>query len=144
MRALLDVNVLIALLDAAHVHHRLATAWLTRELKHGWASCPITQIGCVRIMSQPAYPGALRAAEIASRLGEASAHAAHVFWPDSVDLLGGPSVSWPHVLGHRQVTDTYLLALAVKNRGRFVSLDRRISPGAVVGAKAEHLLVIQP
>jgi uncharacterized protein len=144
MRALLDVNVLIALLDAAHVHHRLATAWLSRELKHGWASCPITQIGCVRIMSQPAYPGTLRAAEVAARLGEACAHAAHVFWPDSVDLLGGPSVSWPHVLGHRQVTDTYLLALAVKNGGRFVSFDRRIAPNAVVGAKAEHLVVIQP
>ena len=73
MRALLDVNVLIALLDAAHVHHRLATAWLARELKFGWASCPITQLGCIRIMSQPAYPGALRTGDIATRLGEACA-----------------------------------------------------------------------
>jgi toxin-antitoxin system PIN domain toxin len=143
MRALLDVNVLIALLDAAHVHHRLATAWLRRELKHGWASCPITQVGCVRIMSQPAYPGALRAADIASRLGEACAHEAHGFWPDSVDLLGGAAVDWSHVLGHRQVTDTYLLALAVQNRGRFASFDRRIAPNAVVGARAEHLVVIE-
>lgn len=143
MRALLDVNVLIALLDAAHVHHGLATAWLARELKHGWASCPITQIGCVRVMSQPAYPGALRAAEIASRLGEACAHAAHEFWPDSIDLLGSPSVRWPHVLGHRQVTDTYLLALAVKNGGRLASFDRRIAPSAVASAKAEQLIVIQ-
>ena len=144
MRSLLDVNVLIALLDAAHVHHAMATSWLRREQKQGWASCPITQIGCVRIMSQPAYPGALPAAEIALRLGEACAHEAHAFWPDSVDLLGGAAVSWPHVLGHRQVTDTYLLALAVKNRGRLVSFDRRIALGAVAGARAEHLVVIQP
>jgi uncharacterized protein len=94
-------------------------------------------------MSQPAYPGARPAAEIASRLGEACAHEAHAFWPDSVDLLGTAAVSWPHVLGHRQVTDTYLLALAVKNRGRLVSFDRRIAPGAVAGARAEHLVVIQ-
>jgi uncharacterized protein len=142
MRALLDVNVLIALLDAAHVHHPLATAWLRREQKHGWASCPITQIGCVRIMSQPAYPGTLRAADVAERLGEACAHAVHVFWPDSVDLLGSPTVSGPHVLGHRQVTHAYLLTLAVKNRGRLVSFDRRIAPGVVVGAKDGHLVVI--
>jgi uncharacterized protein len=143
MRALLDVNVLIALLDGAHVHHRLATAWLGGELKNGWASCPITQIGCVRIMSQPAYPGALRAAQIAARLGEACANEAHVFWPDSLDLLGGPAVRWPHVLGHRQVTDAYLLALAVKNGGRFVSFDGRIAPNTVLGAKPEHLVVIR-
>jgi uncharacterized protein len=116
MRALLEVNVLIALLDAAHVHHRLATAWLGAELKHGWASCPITQIGCVRIMSQPAYPGALRAAEIAARLGEACADEAHVFWPDSLDLLGGPAVRWPHVLGHRQVTEAYLPGAGCQER----------------------------
>lgn len=142
MRALLDVNVLIALLDAAHVHHDLATAWLGRELVHGWASCPITQLGCVRIMSQTAYPGALKAGEIASRLGEACKHGAHVFWSESVNLLGSTSVRWAHVLGHRQVTDTYLLALAVKHGGRFVSFDRRIVPKAVVGARPEHLVVI--
>lgn len=142
MRGLLDVNVLIALLDAAHVHHRLATAWLKRELKFGWASCPITQLGCIRIMAQPAYPGALRATDIAARLGEACAQPDHVFWPDSVDLLGSTTVNWTHVLGHRQVTDTYLLALAVKNKGRLVSLDRRIVATAVASAKPEHLVVI--
>jgi uncharacterized protein len=66
-----------------------------------------------------------------------------VFWPDSLDLLGGPAVRWPHVLGHRQVTDAYLLALAVKNGGRFVSFDGRIAPNTAVGAKAEHLVVIR-
>ena len=59
MRALLDVNVLIALLDAAHMHHARATQWLQQEIAHGWASCPLTQNGCLRIMAQPAYPQAL-------------------------------------------------------------------------------------
>ena len=48
MRALLDVNVLIALLDAGHVHHTRASQWLISEIGHGWASCPLTQNGCVR------------------------------------------------------------------------------------------------
>ena len=79
MRALLEVNVLIALLDGAHVGHTTASAWLAREVRQGWASCPLTQNGCVRIMSQPAYPGALSAAEVALRLAQAAGHASHTF-----------------------------------------------------------------
>ena len=59
MRALLDINVLIALLDAQHVHHQQATRWMTENIDGGWASCPLTQNGVIRIMSQPAYPNAL-------------------------------------------------------------------------------------
>jgi len=66
MRALLDVNVLIALLDAGHVYHALASAWLAREIDQGWASCPLTQNGCLRIMSQSAYPDALPIAQVAA------------------------------------------------------------------------------
>lgn len=142
-RALLDVNVLIALLDAGHVHHDLATRWLAREIaRTGWASCPITQIGCIRIMSQPAYPGGLKAAEVAARLSEACADAAHAFWPDDVPLAGSPGPKWDHVLGHRQVTDLYLLALAVRHGGTLVTFDRRISTHAVPGATASHLVAI--
>lgn len=143
MRALFDVNVLIALLDAAHVHHSEATAWLQRQLAHGWASCPITQIGCLRIMSQPAYPGAVPAAGIAARLAEACAHEAHEFWPADVNLTGARAVRWSHVLGHRQVTDTYLLALAAHHGGRFVTFDGRIGLQAVPGARKEHLVVLR-
>jgi hypothetical protein len=139
----LDVNVLIALLDADHVHHGLATRWLGRELGHaGWASCPITQIGCIRVMSQPAYPGAPKAAEVAARLSEACLDEAHAFWPDDVPLTGTSGPQWHHVLGHRQVTDLYLLALAVRHGGRLVTFDRRISVQAVPGAEAAHLVVI--
>lgn len=142
MRALLDVNVLIALLDAAHVHHQLAHRWLTHELEHGWASCPITQNGCIRVMSQPAYPGALLTAEVSQRLADASNTPHHAFWPDDVNLLDGSTLDWQRVLGHRQVTDAYLLALVVKHGGRLVTFDRRIAPGVVRGATAKHLATI--
>ncbi len=79
MRALLDVNVLIALLDAAHVHHGLARRWFASHVEQGWASCPLTQNGCVRILSQPRYPNAVPVAEAALRLGEALAHPSHTF-----------------------------------------------------------------
>ena len=142
MRALLDVNVLIALLDAGHVHHKLAMSWLEGEIGSGWASCPITQNGCIRIMSQPNYPAALPAAQIAERLAEASASADHVFWPADVNLLENGAVEWRRMLGHRQVTDAYLLALAVRHGGRLVTLDRRIDPDVVHGARADQLVVL--
>lgn len=142
MRSLLDVSVLIALLDQGHVHHRLATDWLAAEFHHGWASCPITQNGCIRIMSQPAYPGPLPAAEVAQRLAEAARGPAHDFWPDDVNLLDDPAIDWHRVLGHRQITDVYLLALAVRRGGRFVSLDRRLSGQAVAGARTEQLVTL--
>jgi len=142
MRALLDVNVLIALLDAGHIHHRTALHWLERELSHGWASCPITQNGCIRIMSQPAYPSPLPAAEVAERLGEAAASNEHRFWPDALNPVQEPALAWPRILGHRQVTDAYLLALAVSNGGRFVTFDKRISTQTVAGADAEQLVVL--
>ena len=143
MRALLDVNVLIALLDAAHVHHRLASDWLGRHVEQGWASCPITQHGCIRIMSQPAYPGARPAAEVAARLSEAAATPHHAFWADDLDLLRPNALDWRRVLGPRQVTDAYLLATAVRHRGRFVTFDARIPLEAVPRAKAEQLVQIR-
>lgn len=142
MRALLDVNVLIALLDAAHVGHTAATRWLAGQIEGGWASCPITQNGCIRIMSQPAYPGPLAAAAVAERLAEATRDPSHEFWADDISLLEPAAIDWQRVLGHRQVTDSYLLALAVRHQGRFVTFDRRIGIAAVPGAKAKHLAVL--
>ena len=144
MRALLDVNVLIALLDAGHACHALAMRWLDANIQHGWASCPITQNGCIRVMSQPHYPGALPAAQVAARLAEAAACAEHAFWPDTVSLLDGQTFDWSRLLGHRQVTDLYLLTLAVRNGGRFVTFDRRITTDAIKDARPEQLLVLQP
>jgi len=142
MRALLDVNVLIALLDRDHVHHSVAHAWLARNIEAGWASCPLTQNGCIRVMSQPAYPAALPAGAVAERLGAATATSWHAFWPDSVSLVDDATVTWSQVLGSRQLTDVYLLALAVRNEGRFVTFDHAVPLRAVAGASAAHLVVI--
>ena len=142
MRALLDVNVLIALLDAAHVHHREARAWLEAHIAEGWSSCPITQNGCIRILSQPAYPGSLPPAAIAARLAEAAATPWHEFWADDVSLLDPDRVDWRQVLGSRQLTDAYLLALAVRRGGRLVTLDRAVPLAAVPGAAEHHLVCL--
>lgn len=143
MVALLDVNVLIALLDGSHLHHAAATQWLADNLKAGWASCPLTQNGCIRILSQSAYPNCTPAAKVAAHLAEATQRPEHHFWPDSVSLLTPGLMDWHKLLTGRYITDAYLLALAVKNHGRFVTLDRGIPLQAVKNARDGHLVVIE-
>jgi toxin-antitoxin system PIN domain toxin len=142
MRALLDVNVLIALLDGSHTHHGLVTGWLANNLDAGWASCPITQYGCIRILSQPAYPNAVPVAQVAERVAEATRHPSHQFWPDAISLLQPNTLAWDRILSSRHVTDVYLLALAVEQNGRFVTLDRGVPLAAVAGAEARHLVTV--
>lgn len=142
LRALLDINVLIALLDAQHVHHQLAARWLGKNIEAGWASCPLTQNGVIRIMSQPAYTNPLPPASIAERLTEAVGSGWHAFWPGEVSLLESGTVDWQKILGSRQITDVYLLALAVRHGGRFVTFDRRISTASVIGTEPHHLALI--
>ena len=142
MRALLDVNVLIALLDQAHPHHETALSWLKANIKHGWASCPITQNGCVRIMSQTGYPGARPAAQIIERLRGGLEHAAHAFWPDDASIVDARIVDAARVHSARQITDTYLLALALKHQGRLVTFDAGIALAAVKGASSRHLVTL--
>ena len=140
MRSLLDVNVLIALLDADHASHRAALAWIAEHASDGWASCPITQNGCVRIMSHPGYPNAPSVLEIVQRLRAATDDRTHEFWPDSESLLDEELIDATRVHGPRQLTDVYLLALAVQKGGRLVTFDASIAIAAVRGAKPKHLL----
>jgi toxin-antitoxin system PIN domain toxin len=142
MRALLDVNVIIALLDAGHAHHSIATKWLGQNIKQGWASCPITQNGSIRILSQPAYPNHITTSEAAARLREAVETNHHEFWADDVSMLDDAIFNWSVLLSARKLTDAYLLCLAVKRRGRFVTFDRGISLAAVPGATSRHLVLI--
>lgn len=142
MRALLDVNVLVALVDTDHLDHGRARAWLTAEIDDGWASCPITQNGFVRVLSQPAYPNAVSPADAMRRLAAATATTHHEFWPAAISVLDGRRIERRHVLGHRQVTDVYLLATAVDHGGRFVTFDRGLSAGAVPAATSEQLVVL--
>ncbi len=141
-RALLDINVLIALLDLDHAHHRRARNWLQAEVKFGWASCPLTENGCVRIMSQSKYPNPVQTGEVIKRLTDAAATSYHEFWPDNLSILDQTLVDNTRIHGPKQVTDVYLLALAVKHGGRFVTFDGAVPLSAVLGAEKAHLTVI--
>jgi toxin-antitoxin system PIN domain toxin len=140
MRALLDVNVLISLLDTDHSLHTRATEWFSARARDGWASCPITQNGCIRIMSHPGYPNALPVHAVVGRLAEACETEFHQFWPDDISLLDGNVGVSARIHGPRQITDVYLLALAVRHQGRFVTFDTSVAMEAVKGAQAKHLL----
>ena len=142
MRSLLDVNVLIALLDADHALHKSAIQWFEVHARDGWASCPITQNGCVRIMSHPGYPNALPVQAVIRRLAEAAENKLHAFWPDDASLLDPQVANAERIHGPRQLTDLYLLALAVRHRGRFVTFDQSVPREAIRGAEKRHLVTL--
>jgi uncharacterized protein len=142
MRALLDTNVLLALLDQQHVHHRRARDWLEDEIAGGWASCAITQNGFVRIISQPGYPNPITPKAAIDLLKAATSTDYHEFWPCSVSLLDSDAVDSSRIHSHRQVTDAYLLVLAANSDGRFVTFDQSISQQAARGTSANHLVVL--
>ena len=142
MRALLDVNVLIALHDQDHVHHTLAAQWLSSHIRQGWASCPLTQNGCLRIMAQPAYPNAQPMSVLLQMLQRSVHSKAHQLWSDDISLLDAARFEHTHLHGHRQLTDAYLLGLAVKNDGCLVTFDTTIALSIVRGAKPEHLVTL--
>lgn len=142
MRALLDINVLLALLDADHVDHRRAREWIEREIAHGWASCAITQNGFVRILSQPRYPSPVSPAVAIDRLAHATTGGHHELWPCAISLLDDRVLDRARLHSARQVTDAYLLALAVAHGGRLVTFDRGVPISAVAGAENEHLVVL--
>jgi toxin-antitoxin system PIN domain toxin len=141
-RSLLDINVLIALLDLDHTHHREARKWLEVEAKQGWASCPITQNGCVRVMSQEGYPNPLPISSVIARLSVATQTSYHEFWPDDVSILDEAYIQADRVHGPKQITDIYLLALAVQHNGRLVTFDATIPISAVPSARKHHLHVV--
>jgi len=138
-RALLDTSVLIALLDASHIHHTLCTQWLGHHTG-GWASCPITLNGCVRIMAQPSYPNRLPMQTVVAGLRQAMQHPMHAFWTDEINPLQSHALDWERLLRPSDITDSYLLSLAVYKQGCLVSLDQGIALSWVVGAEKENLL----
>jgi len=140
MRSLLDVNVLIALLDADHSLHAPAMAWFAEHARQGWASCPITQNGCLRIMSHPGYPNAPPVRTVLDRLSAATATELHEFWADDVSVLDDRLFDPARILGPRQITDLYLLSLATRRGGRLVTFDAAIPLRAVHGATARNLV----
>lgn len=141
-RSLLDINVLLALFDADHIDHGRAHKWLDTEVETGWASCAITENGFVRIVSQPRYPNSVSPSAAIDLLRQACDTPHHEFWACDASILDPQIVDRSRVHGPKQITDVYLLALAVQNSGRLVTFDRAISLSSVQGATAEHMTVI--
>jgi toxin-antitoxin system PIN domain toxin len=142
MRALLDINVLIALHDRDHVHHERAALWLEANIGQGWASCPLTQNGFLRIMGQAGYSSPQTLPVLTGMLRRSTATDHHTLWSDDISILDGSRFNHAHMHSPRQLTDLYLLALAVKNAGRLVSFDQRIALSAVKDAKAANLVCL--
>lgn len=142
-RVLLDVNVLIALLDDAHVFSTRANAWLDAAPRRV-ATCPLTENGAVRIMSTPAYSATHRATpvQIADGLKALAEGLDHVFWADDISLLDTACFDFGRLHGHRQITDAYLLALAVRHGGQLASFDQGVPLSAVRGAGQRHWLAL--
>jgi len=141
--ALLDVNVLVALFDPDHVHHDAAHDWFAAHRDGGWATCPLTENGLVRILSNAAYTGVHETpGRIVERLAAFCASGRHVFWGDEVSLRDNRLFNPSMPATHRHVTDIYLLGLARHKGGRLATFDRRIPVAAVVGADPEHLELI--
>lgn len=137
---LLDVNVLLALADPQHVHHDLAHAWFGSGPNDAWATCPITENAFVRIASHPSYPNRPgEAAAVLQRLRAMCAVPGHRFWPDDASIRD--AVPSGAVLTHAQVTDVYLLALAVAHGGRLATFDQRI-PTSLLEGGAQALEVL--
>ena len=142
MRALLDVNVLIALLDDSHVHHGVARSWLGEHIAAGWASCPLTQLGCIRAMANARYPNSRPAAQIAHKLAAATRTEHHEFWNADVDPVGSSQVDWSRILSTKHTTDVYLVALAVARGGRLITFDQHVPLQALRGADESHIVVL--
>ena len=141
-RFLLDVNVLIALIDPAHVRHDHAHDWFATTGCTTWATCPITEMGVVRIVGSTRYPNSPGTpAAVVEILATLRSLPGHEFWPDDLSLLDERYFHATHLSDSAQVTDTYLLGLARAHRGRLATFDRHLVTNAVVDG-AQTLSVI--
>ncbi|HEV2619271.1 MAG TPA: TA system VapC family ribonuclease toxin [Acidobacteriaceae bacterium] len=141
-RFLLDVNVLIALIDPGHVRHDRAHTWFAASGRRGWATCPLTENGVLRIVGHSRYPNSPGTpAAVAELMRVFLAHPGHEFWSDDVPLLDRKYVRAERLLNAAQVTDSYLLALAAAHGGILATFDRQLVPDAVLdGSKSLHLI----
>ena len=139
---LLDVNVLIALIDPAHVQHDAAHDWFAAHGKRAWATCPLTENGVLRIVGHPLYPNSPGTpAEVAQLMKGLRALPGYVFWPDNISLLDTEMIDTERLLSSGQVTDSYLLALACAHKGQLATFDRRLVTDAVCGGtQGLHLI----
>jgi uncharacterized protein len=141
-RFLLDVNVLISLVDPAHVQHDQVHAWFGRIGRKAFATCPITENGLLRIVGHPKYPNSPGPPSVVARaLATIRALPGHAFWPDSISLLASDGVEAALLSSHSRVTDSYLLALARENKGQLATLDQKLATDAVALGSSALLLI---
>ena len=143
MTSLLDVNVLVSLLDANHEHHPAVMGWCGQN-NDRWASCPITQNGYLRIVTQERYPNTISIEEAIRTLSQAVSTPDHDFLSDNISLLDPQLVAHQHIQGPKQFTDIYLFALSVSHGARFVTLDGGVPRVAVLQATNASIHVIMP
>lgn len=137
MTYLLDVNLLIALIDPTHVGHDAAHHWFARIGAGSWATCPVTENGLLRIVGHLNYPNSAGSpAAVVPLLRQLRALPGHIFWKDDLSLVASKWIDASEIKTAAQVTDTYLLALAVTNGGKLATFDRRLATRAVHGGKA--------
>jgi toxin-antitoxin system PIN domain toxin len=142
--SLLDVNALVALAWPNHVHHAPAREWFRRHHREGWATCPVTESGFVRVSSNPrATPEARTPGEAVLLLRRLVEVPGHEFWADDVSLARSERLPIERLTGHRQVADAHLLLLAAERGGRLVTFDRGASHLVPDGSAGEVLLVLQ-
>jgi len=138
---LLDINLLLALTDPMHVHHELSHQWFAENGQHAWATSPVTENGFVRIASHPNYPnrpGDVPA--VLSILRQICESPGHHFWADELSILGILVAN--AIVTHAQITDVYLLGLAVHKKGKLATLDQRIPVDVVRGGRQALELII--
>jgi toxin-antitoxin system PIN domain toxin len=142
VRALLDVSVLLSLFDPLHSYHSAARNWWDLHQHSGWATCPLTQNGFVRIISKPGYQRPIGLQTALSLLFDQLRDTDHEFWPDDISITDAQLFDHGRILGPNQITDVYLLGLAVKHGGRLVTFDRGLPLAAVRGAETRHLVML--
>jgi hypothetical protein len=141
MTFLLDVNVLIALIDPVHIDHNRAHEWFAANASDSWATCPLTENGTLRILSSTRYPSPHSPSAVAESILQLQKIRGHTFWPDDITMLDLKRVDITRLVTTAQVTDSYLLALAVAHEGRFATFDRRLISTAVHrGAQSLHVI----
>jgi uncharacterized protein len=125
--ALLDVNVLTALLWPAHEHHDAAHRWFAARRGGRWATCALTQLGLVRIVSTPVFSrDALSPGQAVTLLAQNLGHPGHEFWPENLQVPAAVAGLESQLQGYRQLTDAYLLALAARRKGVLATFDRGV------------------
>jgi len=140
--ALLDVNVLVALFWADHNDHSAALQWFRENEKKGWATCPLTQAAFVRIVSNPAFStNAVAPTEAIALLEENLSRPSHEFWPDNLSFAQAAAYLKPDLSGHKQITDVYLLGLAIHRQAKLATFDKPLAALLPAGKRKADWIV---